>query len=218
MVVTAAEMRSFERRAIEEFGVSSRLLMENAGQGLAEMVLCHQARKSILVVCGKGNNAGDGFVAARHLMHHGRRVTVALAADPDELKGDARFNYQILKKQTSIVCLHESTLNLMRGILENHDTVIDALLGIGLNAPIEGILAEIVKTINSSGLHTIAADIPSGIHADSGKILGIAIQADQTGTFGLMKAGLTKGEGPSHAGLVEIIDIGLPKLPSDQGS
>lgn len=205
-------MKEYDRRASEEFGIPSLVLMENAGRGLAEMVIRDKTLKSILVVCGKGNNGGDGFVAARYLLLSGRKVRVGLAADPAVLKGDALINYERLAKQIPVDSLIPVRREAFRVLVREQDAVIDALFGIGLNAAVRKPYAELIEIINEESRWTLAADIPSGLDGDSGEMLGTAVRAHQTGTFGLMKAGLLKGEGKSHAGTIEIIDIGLPEL------
>ena len=203
-----------DRRAIQEFGISSLFLMENAGRSVAELTTRVLGGKhQIVVVCGKGNNGGDGFVAARYLVNQGYHVQVFLFADPNRLKDDPAGNYEILLKMNIPVSAidHEKGIDAFRTALKNPDVVIDALFGVGLNAPVQGIFLDVITAINESGKQVVSVDIPSGLDADTGEILGAAVKANFTATLGAAKHGLFLQEGPKCAGNIEIIDIGLPK-------
>jgi NAD(P)H-hydrate epimerase len=210
--VTAAEMQALDRRTIEEYGIPGLILMENAGRGIADLITGAFKPGTVVVFAGKGNNGGDGFVIARHLNNRGFRTAVILLADAAELKEDPAVNFKILRKMIIPVevprpdCIAS---DFLRG-LEHADLVVDALLGIGLERKIEGIYGAAVEAMNGCGKPVVAVDVPSGLHSDTGEILGGAVKATVTGTLGLPKRGLFCGQGPEHAGRVFVVDIGMP--------
>jgi NAD(P)H-hydrate epimerase len=204
--------------AIEQFGIPSLLLMENAGRGVADIVSKESARfnpeaVSVLVCCGKGNNGGDGLVAARHLKNRGFKVQVLLFANPASLKEDPALNFNIVTqmKIPGQVILQTSELNILRQHLEGADYVIDALFGVGLNSDLKEPYASAVEVINEAGKKVIAVDIPSGLDADTGQARGNTVSAAITATLGIAKKGLYEREGPLCAGQIYVVDIGLPK-------
>ena len=165
-ITTAAEMREIDRATSVKYGVPSLTLMENAGTGVADFILEHypQAQR-IAVVCGKGNNGGDGFVIARKLHDAGRVVEVFLLARPDELKGDAAAMFQQLRA-ASVETSQQLTPEFSRAIA-NCDLLVDAILGTGFAPPVKGLYAEAITAINQSGRPIVAVDIPSGAESDS---------------------------------------------------
>lgn len=209
--IKVKEMQSLDRRAESDFGIPALLLMENAGRGIAELVKRRGKQGGVAIVCGKGNNGGDGFVAARHLVNQGFRVSVILAAEPDELKKDAALNFNIIRLM-GIPILRYSTEKkaVVRTRLRKVSVIVDAVFGIGLKSAVREPCLSLIRLINESNRYTIAVDVPSGLEADTGKILGDAVYADETGTLGLMKSGLLKGQGPQTAGKITVIDISLP--------
>ena len=223
-------MQAIDRRAAEEFGIPSLLLMENAGRGVAEIVseiassasrpprndvIASGAKQSqsILIFCGKGNNGGDGLVAARHLHNRGFHVHVLLLANLDELKNDAAVNFSIVQRMKIPVqtILVEKDLAKIPESLQKSDFVVDALFGIGLRSELEEPFSSAVEAINDSRKKVIAVDIPSGLDADTGQVLGIAVNATATATLGLPKKGLVEREGPLYSGQITVVDIGLPR-------
>jgi NAD(P)H-hydrate epimerase len=210
--VTAAEMQALDRRAIGEYGIPGLLLMENAGRGIADLITGAFKPGTVVVFAGKGNNGGDGFVIARHLSNRGFRTAVILLADAEELKEDPGINFKILKAMKIPVevprpeCLAS---DFLRG-LEHADLVVDALFGIGLERQIEGTYREAVEAMNGCGKAVVAVDVPSGLHSDTGEVLGCAVKAAITGTLGLPKRGLFCGQGPEYSGRVFVVDIGIP--------
>jgi NAD(P)H-hydrate epimerase len=168
-IVTADEMREIDRITSERFGVPSLTLMENAGSAVSEFVLQHYfSAKSIGVVCGKGNNGGDGFVAARKLHDAGREVRVLLLANPGELRGDAAEMFKLLSlKVVTALSAEELKDEAARTVFEA-DVLIDAILGTGFRPPVKGIYADAIAELNSSGRPVVAVDIPSGADADAG--------------------------------------------------
>jgi ADP-dependent NAD(P)H-hydrate dehydratase / NAD(P)H-hydrate epimerase len=187
-IVTAAEMRTIDRATSERFGVPSITLMENAGAAVAEHTISHyQNAQKILVVCGKGNNGGDGFVAARHLHASGKSVQVILLADPAELKGDAAEMYRKLPmKAVSVQTSEELKSDRVRSLF-SADLYIDAILGTGFKPPVQGLYADAIAALNATESPVVAVDIPSGADADAmaahGPQQGVVARADSVVTF-----------------------------------
>jgi NAD(P)H-hydrate epimerase len=221
-LATAEEMRQADRRATERFGVPSLLLMENAGRGAADAIEREfgPARgRRIAVVCGKGNNGGDGLVVARHLAGRGAAVEVWLLAREGDLRGDAATNLAAVSRAG--LPLHEVTAAeavapLGRGLCAV-DLVVDALLGTGVSGPVTGTLAEAIAAVNQAGCPVCALDLPSGLSADHGRLLGPTVQARLTVTFGLPKLGLFLHPAAAHAGRVELCDLGVPRAWLEEG-
>lgn len=211
-------MRRIDRLATEQYGIPSILLMENAGRGIAELVLREYPDcKKVLVLCGKGNNGGDGFVAARHLFNHGLKVHIILAADPDALSKDAGTNYRIVTHLGITVTTIRDGDDFHRKItsISAHDLIIDALLGIGITSDVREPLKTIIDWTNRNGNPVVAVDIPSGLESDTGEILGDAIKADRTATLGRPKNGLFQNDGPKYSGTVDVLNISLPPVLLD---
>ncbi|MEQ1793036.1 MAG: NAD(P)H-hydrate dehydratase [Nitrospira sp.] len=216
-LVTAAQMQALDRRTIDEARVPGTTLMERAGAGI---VACLQQQigplrgKTVTILCGKGNNGGDGFVVARLLHKQRAKVQVLTMASAKDLSRDAGTMYrQLLRTAGKTVVKPFSSAS--QTILGSSDVIIDALLGTGLAAPVTGLYAEAIESINQAKRLTIAVDLPSGIQADTGAVLGRAVRADLTVTFGLPKLGLFQNQGIDHSGRVEIVDIGIPSAYVD---
>jgi ADP-dependent NAD(P)H-hydrate dehydratase / NAD(P)H-hydrate epimerase len=209
-IVTAAEMREIDRVTSESFGVPSLTLMENAGAAVAEHVLRFwHAGLRMVVICGKGNNGGDGFVAARLLAEKKKHVDVILLADPAELKGDAAVMYSKLPTPATVVrSIDEWKIERAQQVLAA-DLYVDAILGTGFKPPVSGLYAEAISFLNASQAKVIAVDIPSGADADAmGPQHGVIARADLTVTFTSPRpahvfSSLTKG--PSY-----VAGIGSP--------
>ena len=200
-------MRATDRWAIEEQGIPGLELMERAGQGLADLVLSVAADGPIAVVCGKGNNGGDGYVAARLLRDAGRAVRALAVAAVSELSGDARANAERV----------DGVEPFDAARLADCAVAVDALLGTGFSGTPHGAVADAIDALNDAGLPIVAADVPSGVDAASGVVEGKAIRARATATFAAAKPGLWINPGKSHAGTVRVIDIGIPKgAPIDE--
>ncbi len=211
-IVTAEQMREIDRRAIEERAIPGRTLMENAGRAVAEAAARMTEStpdRPVAVICGRGNNGGDGFVAARHLAAMGRRVEVLLAANRDHVSGDAATNLARLDAAGVAVSQMESA-GAAAGACRRAGLVIDALLGTGISGGVHGLAAELIDTINDCGAPVLAVDLPSGLDANSGRPLGSAVRADETVTMGLPKLGLFLHPGADYAGRVTVADIGFP--------
>lgn len=183
-IVSAAEMREIDRSTSERFGVPSLTLMENAGSAVAEFVLSQYPQaKRIGVVCGKGNNGGDGFVVARKLIEAGREVLVLLLADPGDLRGDAAEMFKRVRKCPIVAKSHDELAGAKRSLKEQQ-LLIDAILGTGFRPPVSGLYAEAIAALNASGLPVVAVDIPSGADADVvGEQTGAIARADAIVTF-----------------------------------
>lgn len=213
-IVTAAQMQSLDRRTIQESGVPGTVLMERAGAGV---LACLQQEigtlrgKTCTILCGKGNNGGDGLVVARLLHKQRARVRVLTMTPATDLSRDAAHMYrQLIRTAGKTVVKPFTSTSQAQSALQHSDIVIDALLGTGLAAPVAGRYAQAIESINHAQRLTVSLDLPSGIHADSGAVLGQAVKASLTVTFGLPKLGLFQQQGIDHAGRVEIVDIGIP--------
>ena len=211
-VVTAAEMRALDRATIEDIGLPALTLMETAGRAVAHVAMeMLERRGNIAVVCGPGNNGGDGFVSARVLRDLGHDAVVYLAAARASVKGDAATHLAILERAGGLVLM----IDTPRGLAELADAIegaalaIDALFGVGLARPIEGHLADVVAAINAAPLR-LAVDIPSGLEADTGRVLGTCVEADCTVTMAALKIALASAPGFAHCGTIEVADIGVP--------
>ena len=184
-IVTAAEMREIDRATSQKYGVPSLTLMENAGTAVAEFVVSQNpSAYRIGVICGKGNNGGDGFVAARKLKAAGREVRVVLLAEPSELRGDAAEMFRKLPMAPVIVrSAEELEEEQVRAVFES-EVLLDAILGTGFKPPVSGLYAEAIRLLNASSAPVVAVDIPSGADADvMGEQTGAVARADAMVTF-----------------------------------
>jgi NAD(P)H-hydrate epimerase len=214
-LVTAAHMRQLDRRTIE-LGTPGHVLMERAGVGACACLLraVPKVRKRgarVTVVAGKGNNGGDGLVVARLLRARGARVEVFLLARAADVGGDALRNLKAWRRVRGATreVVVAADLEGLRGALAAADCVVDAVLGTGLGADIEGIYAAAIEMMNGCGAPVFALDIPSGLDADSGRPRGVAIRATATATFGFAKYGQVLYPGVDCCGALEVIDIGI---------
>ena len=203
----AREQRALDEWAIEERGIAGIELMERAGTGLAELVDDLAPAGRVAVVCGKGNNGGDGLVVARVLRERGREVEVLLLGDPGELRGDAATNLQRLPGAAPRAFAPSA--------LEGAAAIVDAILGTGFRGEPREPAAGAIEAINRAGAPdggavVVACDVPSGVDASTGEVSGAAVQAAATATFNAAKPGLWIDPGKTHAGSVRVIDIGIP--------
>ncbi len=210
-IVTAKDMRRIDMKAVEEFGISGLVLMERAGLSVAAKIKELFGRKKIIVLSGSGNNGGDGLVVARDLHNEGWNVKVFLIPNPEDLKGDALSQYKAANRFKVPIQSIDEFLAHYPSVFGRHSLIVDALLGTGLSKPVKGRLSEAVNVINGSGLPVISVDIPSGISSDSGQIMGNAVRADYTVTFGLAKRGHFLHPGAEMTGRLFIEDIGFPQ-------
>ncbi len=214
---TRAEMRELDRRAVEEYAIPSLILMENAGRAAAE-VACDMARPSdggVLVFCGRGNNGGDGFVLARHLSNRGYAVQCYYAgAIADVPPGtDPGVNLRIVRRMGIPVLEHarEEDRERMARAVAWAALLVDALLGTGLSGPVREPYATLISFLNARRAPILALDIPSGLDCDTGEVLGKAVRATRTVTFGAPKVGFARGQGPELTGTVTVADISIPR-------
>jgi NAD(P)H-hydrate epimerase len=198
----AERMRATDRWAIEEQGIPSLDLMERAGAGLADVVTEIEPRGPVAVLCGRGNNGGDGLVAARLLRRAWREVRVAVTAEPGELSGDARANLDRLPGP--------APEPFAPHLLEGAAVCVDALLGTGFSGTPREPVSGVIRALNDGGAPVVAADVPSGVDAATGAAGDLAVRATATATFHRAKPGLWIHPGKGHAGLVRVVEIGIP--------
>jgi NAD(P)H-hydrate epimerase len=208
-------MQDLDRRAIHECGIPGIVLMENAGRCAADLLVRFfpQVRRGqVAILTGPGNNGGDGFVIARHLKNWGVHTEVYLFASIDEVEGDALTNLHVWLKMGGDLAeiLYKGDFVRIKKELSQSSLIVDAIFGTGLNSEVKGLPKEVISFINSLSQPVMAVDIPSGIDATQGKVLGAAIQATLTATFGLAKVGQVIEPGASYVGRLEVIDIGIP--------
>jgi ADP-dependent NAD(P)H-hydrate dehydratase / NAD(P)H-hydrate epimerase len=198
----AERMRATDRWAIEEHGIAGIELMERAGAGLAALAAEVAPAGPVAIACGKGNNGGDGFVAARLLREAGREVRVLAIAPVDELQGDARTNAERLPGAAAEP--------FSATALEGAEVAVDALLGTGFSGEPRGPAAEAIAALNAWDGAVVACDVPSGVDASTGAVAGAAVHAVATATFAAAKPGLWINPGKAHAGAIRVVDIGIP--------
>jgi NAD(P)H-hydrate epimerase len=214
-VVTPVQMRKIDQRAIDEFGIPGIVLMENAALRVVEKLYSLYSLKKrdrVVVLAGGGNNGGDGIAVARHLYFDGVQAEVILLAQQDRITGDAGINLDIAKKAgIPVNCiLDNSDIPLAEQRICQASLIIDAIFGTGLSKPVEGVLARIIEIVNSMEVPVIAVDIPSGISGENGHIMGTAVKAWDTVTFGYPKRGHLLYPGREYAGRLHVAKIGLP--------
>ncbi|HAA03019.1 MAG TPA: bifunctional ADP-dependent NAD(P)H-hydrate dehydratase/NAD(P)H-hydrate epimerase [Syntrophobacteraceae bacterium] len=214
-IVTAQEMAELDRQTIEEIGIPGIVLMENAGRGAAaffEEVLPDLLNRRITILAGSGNNAGDGFVLARLFWLKDADVRVICLRPPDRLKGDALTNFRIMEKLGVPVYSWDEQVDFDQqwAWIEQSDVIIDAILGTGLESEVRGFYRTVIEAVNALSVPILAVDVPSGLDASSGSIMGTAIHALATATFGLPKVGQVISPGEDHVGRLGVVDIGIP--------
>ena len=214
-ILTAAQMREADRYTIEEIGIPSLVLMENAGrQVVAAMEAAYEARLDgrVSVLCGRGNNGGDGFVVARTLMQRGVYVAVFVIGSVADVRGDARINLDILGRLglTVVEIGDEQTWELHFSEISQCTVIVDAIFGTGLKSALGGMMETVVADINASGIPIVSIDLPSGMSADTPHLIGDCIDASMTVTLAAPKLPLVLPPGEAHAGDVVIADIGIP--------
>jgi NAD(P)H-hydrate epimerase len=212
--LTRAQVREIDRRAIEEYHIPGIVLMENAARSLADVVpaMLDNPAGVVSIVCGGGNNGGDGFALARHLSIRRIRVNVCLVTEPSALKGDALANYRILcamrtvnmwqhvEGQIGMVCPGASTR-----------LIVDAIFGTGLSRPPGGLAASAIDLMNAADVPIVAVDVPSGLDCNTGEPLGACVKATQTVTFVAEKVGFANPDSKQYTGEITVGDIGCPR-------
>lgn len=213
-IVTSAQMRAMDDYAVAQCGVSSLALMENAGTSIAEWIVQYFSQREIpiphvAILCGPGNNGGDGFVIARRLAEAGMTVTVLATLPEHQLKGDARANAQ--KLTNSKVQWSTLTDSITPPDLTRFDLIVDALYGTGFHGSISGVSAALIDSANRSSVPIVAVDTPSGLDNDTGRLSAPAIIADHTLTLAASKLGQWLWPGRQAVGNLEVVDIGIPE-------
>ena len=217
VVMTRDEVRAFDSFAINTLGVPGVVLMENAGRSCAELIkeeLAGASELKICILCGTGNNGGDGYVIARHLLNSGFKVTVVICGDRNKIKGDAKTNLDILERLGQPI----EQFNLRNGdiagqvntLADGVDMLVDSLFGTGLKGQLKNDYKQLIESINSQNCPILAVDIPSGLDCDKGEPLGAAIKADYTVTFVAVKKGfVSSSTAAQYTGRIFIASIGV---------
>jgi NAD(P)H-hydrate epimerase len=221
--LTRKQLKELDRKSIEEYGIPAIVLMENAGRALASesMQLIKRIKNPYAyVICGQGNNGGDGLVAARHLFNNGVKVNIiytGIIKEGMHKEGEAGVNLRaVLKMKIPISDAYGRSVGGGKEFIKykpdfkKADVIIDAIFGIGLIRKIKGILKDLIELINKSGKPIIAADVPSGLDCDTGRPLGVVVKARKTVTFGAPKIGFKKKEAKKYIGKIFVADIGIP--------
>lgn len=212
--LTREQVRDVDRQAIEEYGIPGVVLMENAGRAAAELLFSLGASGNVLICAGRGNNGGDGFVIARHLLLHGLTPEILVCCDPARITGDACINFEIVKRGgiPIHIAMDEASLLEARSRIESADWIVDALLGTGLSGAVRGIYHSAIQTINSARAKVLSVDLPSGLDCNTGQPLGSCIEADHTVTFVGRKVGFDQPDSQRWTGTVTVAGIGFPWL------
>src|SRR5438309_4271643 len=219
-VLNSAQMREADKRTIDDIGIPSLVLMENAGrQAVAAMEAMYAdlLERQVGVLCGRGNNGGDGFVVARTLVQRGVDVAVFLLGGVADVRGDARTNLEVLGRLglTVVEIADSQAWELHFSEVSDCTLIVDAIFGTGLNAPVSGFIESIVADVNASGITVVAIDLPSGLSADSPKPIGPSIEAGLTVTLAAPKLPLVLPPAEIRAGDIVIADIGIPAAVLD---
>jgi ADP-dependent NAD(P)H-hydrate dehydratase / NAD(P)H-hydrate epimerase len=215
ILTTPEEMRSFDAAAANRYRIPGSVLMENAGRGVADRIANatgNIAGKDVAIVCGKGNNGGDGFVVGRHLLLRGARVTVFLLATPAAIKGDARLHLDILlalRKPAGDALRIVSCATRFNPPPLAPAIIVDAIFGTGFSGAPRGVSASAIRWINATEAFVVAIDIPSGLDGATGHLAGDAVRADLTVTMAAEKVGQYLASGPDCCGRIEVVDIGI---------
>ena len=210
-------IRRLDRHAIEDLGIPGTVLMENAGRQIAHAardMIQGAADPKVLILAGRGNNGGDGFVVARHLAMDGVRADVVLPAPRDQVRGDAATNLDILERMGFEIRVLDGPAGgivaQLKPLLGTADLVVDGLLGTGTRGEIRQPYADIIDAVNAAGRPVLAIDIPSGMDCDTGRPLGPTIRATRTDTMAALKTGFEQPGAAAYTGEVILADIGVP--------
>lgn len=213
-----SQARRLDRLAMDEYGISGLVLMENAGRGVADKLHALGIAGPVVICCGKGNNAGDGFVLARHLDLRGYEPRVLLWAKPSELTGDAAVNYQILEK-TDVpieVFADAHDPDRLEKKLAGAAWIVDALLGTGARGEPRPPLDRVIDQLNASPGAKLAVDLPSGLDCDTGRPAQHTVRAEHTCTFATAKPGFFVPGAEQYTGKLHVLDIGAPRKLIEQ--
>lgn len=209
------QVRAFDQWAINTLGIPGVVLMENAGRSCAELIkekLKSIANPAVCIFCGTGNNGGDGFVIARHLLNSGFKVIIIICGERSKIKGDAKTNLDILEQMGRPIeqlNLSADIQNQVKAFAAGADMLVDSLFGTGLTGRLNSEYKELIESINSLNRLVLAVDIPSGLDCDTGKPLGAAVKAAYTVTFVALKNGFTAPQAAEYAGQISIASIGV---------
>jgi ADP-dependent NAD(P)H-hydrate dehydratase / NAD(P)H-hydrate epimerase len=214
-VLNSSQMREADRRTIEEVGIPSLVLMENAGRQVVaamEAIYTDLADRHVAILCGRGNNGGDGFVVARTLAQRGVAVSVFLIGQVSDVRGDARVNLDILGRVglTVVEVADGQAWELHVSEVRDSTLIVDAIFGTGLNAPVSGLIESVITDINASSIPVVSIDLPSGLSADTSDTIGESIEAGTTVTLAAPKLPLVLMPAELRAGDIVIADIGIP--------
>ena len=214
-VVDSETMRAIDEEAIKGYGLPGIALMENAGRSVVEVILKNfpiLKDKKVSIFCGKGNNGGDGMVVARHLKNNGIKPSVYLFGEEESITGGSAINLNVWKEMGGVVhpVLCESDLKQHNISIIHSTLLVDALLGTGLKKDVKGVYSDAISLLNHANIPVVSVDSPSGLDCSTGKVLGKAVKANITVTFGLPKIGLMIHPGVEHTGKLVTTDIGIP--------
>jgi NAD(P)H-hydrate epimerase len=216
IVMTRNQVRVFDSWAINTLGIPGMVLMENAGRSCAELIkdkLKDVTRPKVCIFCGTGNNGGDGYVIARHLLNDSYEVVVVICGDHQKIRGDAKTNLDILERMgQSIEQLRPAEDNIpdrLENFAAGADMVVDSLFGTGLSGQLSDEYKQLIEGINAQNCPILAVDIPSGLDCDAGEPLGAVIRASYTVTFVAVKKGFTSATAARYTGEVFVASIGI---------
>jgi hydroxyethylthiazole kinase-like uncharacterized protein yjeF len=216
IVMTRDEVRAFDAWAINTLGIPGVVLMENAGRICAELIvdkLKDVVERKVCIFCGTGNNGGDGYVIARHLINRGIKVNVVVCGDRSKIKGDAKINLDILERMGEFIeRLNPADRDVSEQVERScagTDIIVDGLFGTGLRGQLSDQYKRLIESINACNSPVLAVDIPSGLDCDAGEPLGVAIRAAWTVTFVAVKKGFLSANAAQYTGEIFIASIGI---------
>ena len=218
--VSVHTMREMDRKAVHDYGIPGIILMENAGLRSADIIMEWYSRSvsksSIIIVCGTGNNGGDGFVIARHLLNRGFSVRIFIIGTPEKIKGDALTNLTILKRmEADIEICADRVTDVFQKSLNECDFIVDAIFGTGLDREVREPHRAFITRITMSQKPVVAIDAPSGLDCEKGIPLGAAVKAWFTITMACAKDGFFRGQASEYTGALHIADISFPRALMD---
>ncbi len=215
-VMTRDQVRAVDAWAINELGTPGVVLMENAGRSCAELIkerLSDAARPKVCIFCGTGNNGGDGYVIARHLLNSGFEVAVVICGDRSKIKGDAKINLDILERLGQPIehlDLNDADIaGKVKTLTVDADMLVDGLFGTGLSGRLSDKYKQLIEAMNAQNTPILAVDIPSGLDCDTGRPLGAAVRAAYTVTFVAVKKGFTSAGAAQYTGEIFVASIGV---------
>ena len=210
LILSREESQAIDRLFIEKYSIPGIVLMENAGRGIVEVLLSLKPQGKVLICCGGGNNGGDGLVVARHLVNLHIPVQILLFVEPSSLQGDAKTNYEIVKRMDIPLLVVKDDLQVLQEYLADPEWVIDALFGTGLKSAVREPFLQVIEMINKSAKNVLAVDVPSGLNCDTGEVLGAAVHAKHTVTMVALKKGFIRPGADLFLGKVDVVGIGGP--------